>query len=171
MTPAFLEACLAGDGETAAQLLNLTIPPEWLQAQRLMQIRLDQLRRDPGLQPWLLRAMSRRRESVMIGHIGFHDQPDAEYLRGFAPGGVELGYTVFAPYRRQGYATEACAALMTWACQEHQVTRFVVSINRDNRPSLRIAEHFGFQKVGAYLDDEDGPEDVFVRDLELENGA
>jgi len=173
MTPAFLEACLAGDTSAssvqglaaAAQLLKLAIPTEWLEQKRLMQIRLGQLRRDPRLQPWLLRAMGLRREGVMIGHIGFHSRPGADYLRDFAPGGVELGYTVFAPYRRQGYATEACEALMAWAHQEHHVTRFVVSISPDNRPSLRIAEHFGFQKVGTYLDDEDGPEDVFVRNI------
>lgn len=169
MTPAFLEACLAGDGATAAHLLGMPIPPEWLQEQRLMQIRLEQLRQNPALQPWLLRAIGLRQDGVMIGHIGFHSRPGANYLRDFAPGGVELGYKVFTPYRRQRYATEACAALMSWAYQEHDVTRFVVSISPDNQPSQRIAQHFGFRKVGTHIDEEEGPEDVFVRSMESRN--
>lgn len=165
MTPAFLEACLTNDLATASQLINLKIPPEWLQEQQLMQFRLEQLRQNPALQPWLLRAMALRQERVMIGHIGFHMQPGGDYLDDLAPGGVEFGYTVFAPFRRQGYAKEASQALMAWAHREHQVTRFVVSISPHNLPSLRIAQHFGFRKIGSHTDDEDGPEDIFMRDI------
>lgn len=102
----------------------------------------------------------------MIGHIGFHDRPDADYLRDLAPGSVEFGYSVFAPFRRQGYAAEACAALMEWARQEHHVARFVVSISPENTPSLRIADHFGFRKIGSHVDEEDGPEDILLREIE-----
>jgi RimJ/RimL family protein N-acetyltransferase len=130
-----------------------------------MQRRLTQLRDDPTLQPWLLRAMGLRGDGRMIGHIGFHTRPGAEYLRDLAPGGVELGYSVFEPYRRQGFATEACAALMSWAHREHGVGRFVVSISPGNLPSLRIAQHFGFRKVGMHIDEEDGPEDIYVREI------
>jgi RimJ/RimL family protein N-acetyltransferase len=164
MTPVFLEACLAGDLIVATCLLGLSVPPGWLSERPLMKIRLDQLRRDSTLQPWLLRAIGLRQEQVMIGHIGFHSRPGADYLRDFAPGGVEFGYTVFAPFRRQRYATEAAEALMAWASREHYVTRFVLSISPDNRPSLRLARRLGFQKVGGHVDDEDGPEDIFVRD-------
>jgi RimJ/RimL family protein N-acetyltransferase len=163
LTPAFLEASLAGDLETAAGLINLQIHPDWLQAKQLMQIRLDQLRRLPTSQPWLLRAVGLRQEKIMVGHIGFHTQPGPTYLQDLAPGGVELGYTIYAPFRRQGYAREACAALMEWAYRKHNVTRFVVSINPDNMPSLRIAQHFGFKKVSEHYDDRDGLEHVFVR--------
>jgi len=95
----------------------------------------------------------------------FHDPPWAAQLDEYAPGGVELGYTIFAPYRRQGYATEAANALMTWAQAEHKITRFVVSISPQNLPSLALAARLGFHKVGTQIDDEDGPEDVFVREV------
>lgn len=68
----------------------------------------------------------------------------------------------FAPFRRQGYATEACAALMDWA-QQQGVTRFILSISPQNEPSLRIAAHFGFVKVGSQIDEEDGIEDIYER--------
>jgi RimJ/RimL family protein N-acetyltransferase len=97
----------------------------------------------------------------MVGHIGFHTQPGADYLRELAPGGVEYGYTVFSAFRRLGYAREACEALMRWAYQEHHVTRFVVSIRPDNMPSRRLAERFGFKRIGAHVDEEDGLEDIY----------
>lgn len=165
MTPAFLEACLARDSEVASGLLGLEVPEDWLRERGLMRLRLDQMRRDPALQPWLLRAIVLRGRRTMVGYIGFHDRPGAVYLRDLAPGGVEFGYTIFPSYRRQGYATEAWAALMDWARREHHVTRFVVSISPDNLPSLRIASRFDFRKVGSHVDDEDGLEDILVRDV------
>lgn len=165
MTPAFLEACLAGEKARASGMLGLEVPEDWLRARGLMRLRLDQMRLDPSLEPWLLRAIGLRGEWTMIGHIGFHDRPGATYLRDLAPGGVEFGYSIFPPFRRQGYATEACGALMDWAYREHHVMRFVVSISPENLPSLRIAGRFGFRKVGSHVDEEDGPEDILVRDV------
>lgn len=165
MTPAFLEACLAGGLAKASGMLGLEVPDDWLRERGLMRLRLDQMRRGPTLQPWLLRAIGLRRRRVMVGHIGFHDRPGAEYLRDLAPGGAELGYSIFPAFRRLGYATEACGALMSWASREHRVTRFVVSISPENLPSLRVADQFGFRKVGSRVDEEDGPEDILVREV------
>jgi RimJ/RimL family protein N-acetyltransferase len=165
MTPAFLAASLRGDLPTAAALLGGTISPAWVQAQWLMQLRLDQLTVDPALQPWLLRAVVRRQDRMMIGHIGFHTAPGAAYLRPWAPDGVEVGYTIFPPFRRQGYATEAADALMRWAHRTYAVGRFVMTISPENSPSRRIAQHFGFQQVGTHVDPLDGSEAIFVRDL------
>ncbi len=161
LTPAFLEASLAGDRAAAERLLGLSVPTDWFGEQALMNYRLPELRRDPDLQPWLLRAIGLRDEGVMAGHIGFHTAPDPEYLQDLAPCGVEFGYTVYPAYRRQGIATEAAAALMAWAHAEHRVSRFVLSIQPGNAPSLRLAAHFGFRRIGSHVDEEDGPEDIF----------
>lgn len=166
MTPQFLEASIAGDAHEAARLLGLAVPPAWFEETWLMQLRLDDLRRDATLQPWLLRAVGLRETGTMIGHIGFHTAPGPEYLRDLAPGGVEMGYTIFPDYRRHGYAREACAAVMDWAQREHHVTRFVLSISPENTPSLRIAQHFGFQHIGSHMDEDDGEETVFERRLD-----
>lgn len=161
MTPQFLEASLSGDREEAARLLGLAVPPDWFEETWLMRLRRDDLRRDAALQPWLLRAVGLRTSGTMIGHIGFHTAPGPEYLRDLSPGGVEMGYTIFPAYRRHGYAREACAAMMAWAQRAHGVQRFVLSISPTNAPSLRIAQHFGFRKIGTQVDEEDGPEDIF----------
>jgi [ribosomal protein S5]-alanine N-acetyltransferase len=167
MTPAFLEAALSGDARSAERILGLAVPPVWYEKRGLMAMRLDQLRQAPSLQPWLVRAIVLRGRGdpgclpVMIGHIGFHTGPDPEYLRVLAPHAVELGYSIFPPYRRRGYAREAVQALMDWARREHGVSRFVVSISPQNAPSLALARDFGFQRIGSHLDEVDGPEDIF----------
>ena len=165
MSPAFLNASFKGDLETASPLIDLIIPSEWLEAKWLMEMRLVKLRENPALEPWLLRAIALRETRTMIGFIGFHTLPGADYLNSYAPGSVEFGYTIFADYRRKGYASEAAGALMDWATREHDVTRFVVSISPINKPSLRLAQKFGFRKVGTATDIEDGVEDVFLREV------
>src|SRR5262245_32841195 len=90
LTPAFLQASLQGDSTTAESLLGLSLPSEWFQEQPLIRLRLTQLQQNPALKPWLLRVITLRHQSLMVGHIGFHTQPGADYLRDLAPGGIEL---------------------------------------------------------------------------------
>ena len=51
---------------------------------------------------------------------------------------------------------------MAWA-QQQGVKRFVLSISPQNQPSLRIAAHFGFVKIGEQIDEEDGLEEIYER--------
>jgi ribosomal-protein-alanine N-acetyltransferase len=161
----FLRASAAGDRDQASARLGVILPAEWPTYPDTFQLRRLQLEADPSLQPWLLRGMILRSTRELVGHLGFHTGPNPDYLRGFAPGGIELGYTVEEPFRRQGFATEAVAALIRWARNEHGLTRFVVSIRPDNVPSLKMASKFGFQRVGEHLDEVDGLEHVFCLDL------
>ncbi len=165
MSIPFLEACLTGDVAAAGSELGAAVPALWLEEAWLIRLRLEQLQQDGGLEPWLLRAVVQRATNAMIGHIGFHGYPDSEGRREYAPGGVEIGYTIFPEYRRQGYANEAVAGVMAWAAETQDVAQFVLCISPTNLPSRQIAHHFGFVQIGTVEDDEDGPEDVFVRRL------
>ncbi len=162
MTPAFYELCLAGERAAASAALGAAIDDAWWAATPLMQFWLGRLRDDPGVQPWLARAIVRRADRLMVGHSGFHGRPAMPHLAPYAPGGAELGYTVFAPYRRQGYAAEALAALMAWAARDHAVPAFVLSIAPENVASQALARRFGFVKVGEQIDPEDGLEEIFA---------
>jgi [ribosomal protein S5]-alanine N-acetyltransferase len=156
---------LQGDVESASRLIDLYIPQDWLEVKWLMEIRLAKLRGDPALEPWSLRAIGLRETRMMIGFIGFHTRPGADYLRSYALDSVEFGYTIFPGYRRMGFAGEAAEALMQWATREHGVKRFVLSISPANEPSLRLARRFGFRKVGTVTDPEDGVEDIYLLEL------
>lgn len=162
LPPAFLEASLSGDSEAAARWLGMPVPSEWLEKRWLMQYRLNQLRDDPTVEPWLLRAVILRDTRVMVGHAGFHSQPGDANLGPYVSHGVEIGYTVYPSFQKRGYATEVCAALMEWALQKQPLVRFVVTIRPDNEPSQRIARRFGFEKVGSKMDERDGVEDILI---------
>lgn len=164
MTPPFLRASLERDIQSAEQELRLSLPSGWPgESADMLSLRLKQLEQEPALQQWLVRAMVLRGTAIMVGHIGFHTAPDADYLRSLCPGGVEFGFTVFPSFQRQGYAREAALALMHWARQTHDVTRFVLSIRPDNIPSQRLAAQLGFLRVGSHVDEIDGFEDVLER--------
>jgi hypothetical protein len=94
-----LEALLADERGVAARLLECGIPGDLPLERMPLARRLDQLRRDASVQPWLLRAMIDRVSATLVGHIGFHSPPRPEYLATIAPDAVELGYTVHAPFR------------------------------------------------------------------------
>jgi len=166
MTPLFFAAALSGDQAQAAQLLGVSIPPAWWPVSVHKQNRLEQVRQNPALLPWMERAIVLRASQTMVGSIAFHMATEPEPVRPLGPGGVEFGYTIFPPFRRQGYATEASQALMAWA-QQQGVTRFVLSISPQNEPSLRIAAHFGFVKIGSQIDEEDGLEEIYERRVGL----
>ena len=108
-----------------------------------------------------------RVSGTLLGHIGFHTPPRPEYLATTAPDAVELGYTVHAPFRRQGYATEAALALMHWAYSLHGQCCFFLSISPQNLASTAMAQSLGFVKCGSHIDDEDGLEIEYVRRFEL----
>ncbi len=164
MTPAFLRASLEGNIQRAEQELQLSLPSGWPgENADMLSLRLKQLEDDPTLQPWLVRAMVLRGAAIMVGHIGFHTAPDADYLRPLCPGGVEFGFTVFPSFQRQGFTREAAIALMHWASRTHDVKRFVLSIRPDNVPSQRLAAQLGFLRVGSHVDEIDGFEEILER--------
>ncbi len=168
LTPAFLRASLDRDLCQAETLMQLSLPPGWPvctepgwpNCRDLLALRLQQLEDEPTFQPWQIRAMVPRGSCVMVGYIGFHTAPGAEYLQPYSPGAVEFGFTVFPPYRRQGYAREASCALMRWAHKRHGVTRFVLSIRPDNTASQSLAASLGFVRSGSHIDEVDGFEEI-----------
>jgi len=160
LTPAFLRAGLAGDWDEAERVLGARIPAERPDLADVMKLRLAQLEANPSEQPWLLRAMVRRDSREMIGNIGFHAPPGAEYLRAWSPLAAEFGYEVAPRHRRQGFAREAALALMHWARVTHGVPAFILTIAPANAASQQLAAELGFRRIGSHIDEIDGEEDV-----------
>lgn len=53
---------------------------------------------------------------------------------------LELSYQIAEPYRRQGYAFEACKAILRYGMDELGISRYLVRIRKGNVPSVRLAE-------------------------------
>lgn len=166
MEPAFLEALLEGDYHRAGQIGGFFIPRDLPIKQRTLLMRLQQVRDNPEVGPWLLRAIVIRQSRTMCGYINFHSAPGPEDLRELAADGVELGYTITESFRRQGFAKEAALTLIKWAFDQHGQRCFILSISPANEASLALAHSMGFREIGSRIDAEDGLELVFERRLD-----
>jgi RimJ/RimL family protein N-acetyltransferase len=149
------------DRASLGRRLGARIPDDWPDSEDLVRKRLAQCEAEPDLAAWLLHALVARQSREMVGHAGFHLRPGHPLYDAYAPGAVELGYTIFPAHRRRGYASEACLALVRAARERGWAERCVASIGVGNAPSLALAAKLGFVPRGAYQDQEDGPEIVF----------
>lgn len=87
--------------------------------------------------PWLVLLVVDSDEPCVIGDVGWKGTPGPD-------GRVEIGYGLAAPYRRQGYATEAVGAFVGWleACAD--VVQIDAEVRADNVASRRLLECLGF---------------------------
>ena len=162
MSPPLLAAFLAGRRDESARLVGAGVPGDWPDEHdaRFLRLRLGELGQAPELQEWIVRAVVLDHPRPrMIGHAGFHGPPGRNGPG--KAGALELGYTIFEPFRGNGYATEAARALMDWARARHGVEHFIASVAPGNVPSLAVVRRLGFEQIGEQWDDEDGLELVF----------
>ena len=158
---ALMTAIIDRDAPAVASGIGDCNLDDWDDAHAMLRRRRGDLAGDASLAPWVPRAIVRRADGVVIGHINFHSAPDPDYLRPYVAGAVESGYTIFSRYRRRGYATEALLALIDWAHAAHGVVRIALSVGAANLPSRIMAERLGFVAIGVWQDDEDGAEVVY----------
>lgn len=156
LSPEMIDALLDGSSELAP-------PAAWPDEHdaSFLRLRRDQMLRDAGRREWGVRAIVLG--GAMIGHAGFHGPPGTNGPA--APDAVEIGYTVFEPWRGRGYAREAAAALIAWARDERGIRRFIASVAPDNAASLAIVRRLGFVETGEQWDEEHGLE--LLLELEL----
>ena len=153
VTRAWMAAFLAG---LPRPDLGFADPHDFLAGRPdLVARRAAQIDADPGVEPWLLRAVVLRADGAAVGYVNFHDAPDAD-------GVVEIGYTVLAAFRRRGIAAEAAAGMWAWAAHRGART-FQAAVAPDNVASLALVAAAGFVQVGEQVDEEDGLELVFRR--------
>lgn len=59
---------------------------------------------------------------------------------------LELGYHIFTPYRKQGYAREACAEIQDYV-KSHLDCALYAKIDPSNEASIRLAKDCGFRII------------------------
>ena len=154
-----MQALQRGDRESAQTMADYRIPADWPEGmESVLRFRIDIALAQPETLPLLLRARVLRSDpAVVVGRIGFHGPADDT-------GMLEIGYEVFPPYRRRGYAREAVVAMFRWAQLDPAVLRFRASVSPVNEPSRNLVTGLGFLEVGSQWDEEDGEETLFERD-------
>ena len=81
-------------------------------------------------------------ESLYIGNCGLVTVRD-EHRH------AELGYLIDPNYWNQGYATEACQAVLKFAFYELQLNRVYARVMKHNYSSCKVLEKLGFQLEGT----------------------
>jgi ribosomal-protein-alanine N-acetyltransferase len=158
MSLELMEALQRGDRESAQRVAGYRIPADWPEGMAsVLRFRIAIALAQPETLPLLLRAMVLRADpAVVVGRIGFHGPADDT-------GMLEIGYEVFPPYRRKGYAREAVVAMFRWAQCDPAVLRFRATVSPENEPSRNLIAGLGFTEVGTQWDEEDGEETIFER--------
>ena len=91
----------------------------------------------PDKKPLVL-GLELKQTGELIGHIGL--SPALE--------GVEIGYAIATRHQRQGYATEAVAAMSLWAIRVLKLFEVFGIVDRENAASCRVLEKSGYAICG-----------------------
>lgn len=129
----------AADG-LRGMFVSADVSPAWLAA----------LRTGGEADPWRHGFFLVQRESrAAIGTASFKGPPDES-------GTVEIAYGVVPSCEGQGYATEAAAALVAFACDHPHVKLVRAHTLPTNNASTRVLTKCGFRHVGEVVDPDDG---------------
>jgi RimJ/RimL family protein N-acetyltransferase len=131
-----------------AHSLGATVPGSWpppvFEPDDVDRVR-RQLNSDPRAATWTLHYVLRRVPSgterpALVGVAGYSGPPTPD-------GVVEIGYAIAEEYQRQGYATEAVAALLRRCAADPLVRVVVATTYVALRPSIGVLEKTGFVEV------------------------
>ena len=96
-------------------------------------------------------AVVRREDRVMLGLVGlrpyvaagiiWRDDPHPRFARLE----MELTYAFGAAFQRQGYATEACNAVIGYAFRGLRLPRLAYAVHVHNVPSWKLMKRLGFR--------------------------
>lgn len=105
--------------------------------------------RDNGFGLYLLcLGGSEGREGEAIGFCGLVNRDGLD--------GVDLGYAIHSRYRRQGYATEACLAVLDHARDDFDLSKVLAIVAKHNQASFYLLRLLGFVPVGEHVYPESG---------------
>ena len=159
-----LAAIQREDIDAARRIIGPSFTREWFETAWVAGLRLQQWKDNLDYAPWSIRAIVSKESGDIVGNVNCHDCPRIIEVSGQEGLMIEVGYTVFKPWRRRGIAAEATLGLANFA-REFGVRWIRLSISPENVPSLGLARKMGAYKIGSQIDDIDGPEDIFLLDI------
>ncbi|GAB3640254.1 GNAT family N-acetyltransferase [Spirosoma arcticum] len=87
-------------------------------------------------------------DNKLVGSAGFKSEPKE--------GKVEVAYSTFPQYQRQGLGSEMCRRLVVIALQTNPAIKITARTLEQENYSTRILKKNGFECVGTIWDQEDG---------------
>ena len=90
--------------------------------------------------------------NTVIGRAGIEELPE-DY--GELSGEPELSYLFGKEYRGNGYATEACLAILHYSAEELEMKKIYLRTSGENLPSQKLAEKLGLLKVESITEYKD----------------
>jgi RimJ/RimL family protein N-acetyltransferase len=87
-------------------------------------------------------AVVHHADQQLIGHMVFH--------LWYAPQTYEIGWVFNPAYHRQGYATEAAAALLAYGFEELKLHRIIATCQPENPASYGVMEKIGMRREGWF---------------------
>jgi len=88
-------------------------------------------------------ALIEKASGRLVGKAGLSN-PESTEVEAEDQVVLELGYHIFQPYRRQGYAVEACQAILQYAGEQWDDCRIYAKIDASNEASICVAKACGF---------------------------
>jgi ribosomal-protein-alanine N-acetyltransferase len=155
---AALEALVRRDLATASAAVGVALPAWFPNDNWLWTLRFGQVVGEPDHAPWLTRVVVDEATDAVVGLAGFHGPPDER-------GMVEVGYEISPEHRRRGYGSAAVAWLLDHAREHEGVEVVRASVAPDNVASLALVDRLDFVRVGEQIDERDGLELVFEREV------
>lgn len=108
------------------------------------EVRLDSyIRSQYGFFEYGLWALEDRMTGNLVGKAGVVGTAGLEQD---GADGLELGYHIYTPYRRRGYALEACRAIIRYVGDEFLPACLVIKTDASNKASVNLADKLGFIK-------------------------
>jgi len=103
-----------------------------------------------SIDPWIHGfVLLHRASGSIIGKCGFKGPPGAD-------GAAEIAYGVAPGHQGKGYATEAAAALVSYALTHAEVRMVRAHTLPGPNASTRVLTKCGFRRVGEVIDPDDG---------------
>lgn len=158
-----LKATAEKDVAAARHIIG-DVPDCWFDEAWVSELRYNQWLADPAYAPWSIRAIIWKKTGEIAGNMNCHAQPMLfEYNRDRGAA-VEIGYTIFEPWRRRGLAFEAAKGIIDWAAPQG-VRWVILSISPENQASQALARKLGAWQIGSQIDERDGPEDIYLLEI------
>ncbi len=143
LLPEALEYLVARDVQGASRKQGIELSSDFLSSldAAFLGRQLTGVRTRPSNRDWFVRAIVRAEDDTVVGQCGFHGPPEDS-------GRVEIGYTVFERFRRNGYAAEAVGGLIDGA-RGQGATGVSATVSANNPPSIGLATKLGFVRYGV----------------------